>query len=373
MNGLIPSECRAGWSRRSQSSTRVFANHVAVARSKRPGGVMRRGAILSAIAFIVAAAAATTSFATAPGKNGKIAFRRYLDGDQTHGAIFVINPDGSGFRQLTHTPNGVVDDQPDWSSDGAQLAFSSNRDKIGRSRSSIYSAIFTVHADGSGLTRVSAECPLPSPDPVGCPYDFLPSFSPEGKQVVFGSAPGVIMAMDSDGQNSRVLVKATAADTGHTGYTVTDAQLSPNGKRLLFVRDNRGALKPKNGKAVYVASKQGTGARRVTPWSLGGGDNPDWSPDGKWVLFRSNEELVQQSQIYVIHSDGSGLKQLTHFKKGTIVTSSSFSPDGRWIVYGSSGVAGQADLYVMRADGTGVRQLTHTRLWESAPDWGPSR
>ena len=334
---------------------------------------MRKRVALFMLTFLLAAITATTSFATVPGKNGKIAFRRYFDKNQSHGAIFVINPDGSGLREVTHTPTDVVDDQPDWSSDGAELVFSSNRDKVSRSRKSIYSAIFTVRVDGSGLTRLSAECASPSPDPVGCPYDFLPSFSPDGKHVVFASAPGVIMAVDSDGQNSRVLVKGTAADTGRTGYTVTDAQLSPDGRRLLFVRDNRGALKPKNGKAVYVASKQGTGARRVTPWSLGGGDNPDWSPDGKWILFRSNDELVEQSQIYVIHPDGGGLKQLTQFKKGTIVTSSSFSPDGKWIVFGSSGVASQADLYVMRADGTGVRRLTHTRLWESAPDWGPSR
>jgi Tol biopolymer transport system component len=333
---------------------------------------MRKGAIPAIVTLIVAGLVAATSSATPPGKNGKIAFRRYFDRNQSHGAIFVINPDGSGLRQVTDTPNQVVDDQPDWSNDGTLLAFSSNRDKVGRSRTFIYSAIFTVAPDGSALTRLSPECPSPAPEGKGCPYDYLPSFSADGKEVVFGRAPGVVMTMGSDGQSSHAVVKGTS-DGLRTGYTVTDAQLSPNGKRLLFVRDNRGALKPKNGKAIYVAGRQGTGARRVTPWSLGGGDNPDWSPDGKWILFRSNEELAAQVQIYVIHPDGTGLRQLTRFKKGTVVTSSSFSPDGKWIVYGASGVAGQADLYVMRADGTGARALTHTRTWESAPDWGPAR
>lgn len=329
---------------------------------------------LGLLAAVTAAVVTSSSQATMPGKNGQIAFRRYFDRNHTHGAIFVLNPDGSGLRQVTRTPKRVVDDQPDWSSNGTLLVFASNRDKVGRARKSIiYSAIFTVRPDGSGLTRLSPECESPPPEPIGCPYDYSPSFSADREQVMFGSAPGVVMIMDNDGENSHAVVNATTRDTEHTGYNVTDAQLSPDGKRLLFVRNNRGALKPKDGKAIYVATKQGKAARRVTPWNLGGHDNPDWSPDGKWILFRSNEELVDQSQIYVIHPDGSGLRQLSHFKKGTIVTSSSFSPDGKWIVYGATGVAGQADLFVMRADGTGSRAVTRTKAWESAPDWGPAR
>ena len=328
---------------------------------------------LGLVAVVMTGVVTSSSQATMPGKNGQIAFRRYFDRNHSHGAIFVINPDGSGLREITRTPKLVVDDQPDWSSDGELLVFASNRDKVGRSAKSIYSAIFTVRADGSELTRLSPECTSPAPDAVGCPYEFLPSFSRDGTQIVFARAPGVVSVIGSDGENSRVVVNATAPDSEHTGYTVTDAQLSPDGKRLLFVRDNHGALKPRDGKAIYVATNRGKAPRRVTPWNLGGGDNPDWSPDGKWILFRSNEELVAQPQVYVIHPDGTGLRQLTHFTRGTTVTSSSFSPDGKWIVYGSTGAAGQADIFVMRADGTGSRAVTRTKDWESAPDWGPAR
>src|SRR5262249_45474146 len=91
--------------------------------------------------------------------------------------------------------------------------------------------------------------------------------------------------------------------------------------------------------------------------------------DGKWILFHSYERVdSKQPQIYLIHPDGSGLRQLTHFKDGTIVTSSSFSPDGRSIVFASTGVGGNADLFVMKADGTGMHPITRTKLWDSAPD-----
>jgi hypothetical protein len=47
--------------------------------------------------------AATAAWATAPGKNGKIAFRRYLNKKHSRGALFTVNPDGSATRQITHT------------------------------------------------------------------------------------------------------------------------------------------------------------------------------------------------------------------------------------------------------------------------------
>ena len=37
-------------------------------------------------------------------RNGQIVFRRYFDPDQTKGAIFTMNPDGSHIRQITHPP-----------------------------------------------------------------------------------------------------------------------------------------------------------------------------------------------------------------------------------------------------------------------------
>ena len=96
-----------------------------------------------------------------------------------------------------------------------------------------------------------------------------------------------------------------------------------------------------------------------------------FSPSGS-VLFRSyaNDDS-RQSDFWTVRSDGSDLRQLTHFDKGTLVLSASYSPDGAWIVHASDGVGGNADLFVMRADGTGNRPLTHTEAWDSAPDWAP--
>jgi Tol biopolymer transport system component len=124
--------------------------------------------------------------------------------------------------------------------------------------------------------------------------------------------------------------------------------------------------------AIFVVNADGRHSRQLTPWSLDAGDDPDWSPKGKLIVFRSNESGAGQSQIYVIRPNGSGLRQITRFKTGTTVLSYSFSPDGKWIAFAKTGRGGQPDVFVMRANGTSMRPVTRTTAWDSAPDWGPA-
>jgi hypothetical protein len=37
---------------------------------------------------------------------GQIVFHRWFDPDETKGAIFTMNPDGSHVHQITHSPEG---------------------------------------------------------------------------------------------------------------------------------------------------------------------------------------------------------------------------------------------------------------------------
>ena len=76
-----------------------------------------RNATLSALlaAAVVLGLAAAVAHATAPGKNGRIAFVRYrLSDNPVWAEIWVINPDGSRERQVSYAPRGYVDLAPDW-------------------------------------------------------------------------------------------------------------------------------------------------------------------------------------------------------------------------------------------------------------------
>jgi TolB protein len=321
----------------------------------------------SAVAIVVALGAlAASAIATAPGRDGAIAFRRYLGPDRTKGAIFVAAPDGSGERQLTRPRGKASDDYPDAGPGGSFVAFQ----RCGPNTCGIY----VVGSDGTGLRRVDDGCARLPPK---CTDNSYPAISPDGREIAFVRAFGRIRkdqidhvgiyVMRLDGSHLRRVTlpaRRSAEDA--------DPQWSPDGKRIVFVRHNVTA-KPANRQAIYTIGADGAGLRRVTPYDLAAGDGPDWSPDGTQILFRAPEtEDFLHSNVYAIHPDGTGLHQISHVAPGSKVYSSSFSPDGASITLGMSGVGGAPDVYTMHLDGTAIAPVTRTPQWDSAPDWAAS-
>jgi TolB protein len=307
-------------------------------------------------------------------QNGRIAFKRYLDSGHSTGALFTIEASGKRERSITKPKPGVKDDQPDWSRDGSLLVFE-------RCAPDRPCAVYTVRPDGSELTQLSPQCKASGPDiETKCEDGPRASFLPDGRHVVYTRATGKvrhfpgwdqienseIVLRDVNGANLRVLIRSRS----YAG-DLLEAHFAADGSRFVYVRANSPIAKPALTHALFVARADGSGQRRITPWSLDAGDNPDWSPNGKLILFRSFEGGATQSQIYVVRPDGGGLRPLTRFKPGTIVLSYSFSPDGKSITFAKSGRGGEPDVFVMRANGTQIRPVTRSALWDSAPDWGP--
>jgi TolB protein len=188
---------------------------------------------------------------------------------------------------------------------------------------------------------------------------------PNGEQWIEHSD---LVVRDLDGGNARVVIRSRPYEGDYAS-----AHFAPDGSRLLYVRQNSTLTKPAGKHALFVASADGKSRRQITPWTLDGGDNPDWSPDGKLIVFRAPAHQFENSQVYVVRPDGTGLRRLTRFKAGTSVLSYSFSPDGKWITFAKAEPGGEPDIFVMRTDGTGIRKVTRSPLWDSAPDWGPAR
>jgi len=323
--------------------------------------------------------------ATPPGRNGVIAFERYhYSDDPLWAEIWVVNPDGTGERRVSHAPRGLLDRAPDWSPDGSRIVF--------RRCSSDYDtcSIWSVGANGSGEKRLTPSCGRGArPGTASCPWDDSPAYSPDGRQIAFvrdadpkGSG---LMVADSGLRHTR-RVFSFGSRAGTPG--IAGPAWSPDGKRLAFVvhNDNGRRFKPVNGLAVFVVHVDGAGLHRVTPWKLRAGGGPeglDWSPDGSRILFRSQpSEIDSGGNIYTVLVNGRGLRQLTHFDESATdpgaLRVGSYSPDGGSILFATYRGAYEAppdnnlpDLFVMSADGTDMRPITRSKEWDGDPDWGP--
>ncbi len=106
---------------------------------------------------------------------------------------------------------------------------------------------------------------------------------------------------------------------------------------------------------LWVINSDGTNLRRLTH-SPGQAFSPVWSPDGKWIAFGCTPESGADG-ICIIRPDGTNLKPLLESQHS--VSPSSWSPDGRSIAYtGYVEDTAREQVFVMKADGTQQRQVT---------------
>ncbi|MDP9301777.1 MAG: hypothetical protein M3P43_12940 [Actinomycetota bacterium] len=320
------------------------------------GGPKRERRIARRVLIIVVVAAtalitagALPAHATAPGENGRIAFRVYFNNAHTRGAIFTIRPDGTGLIQVTHRGKVLLDTEPDWSPDGRWIAF--HRVAAGKP-----TRIFKVRANGTHLTQISKD---PSVE------DLFPAWSPDGKQIAFtryDDSAGLVavFVMRADGTHVRQVTPSK--------YGGQFSQWSPDGTRLVF-----GGGPSRSKQAIFTIRLDGTHARRLTPWKLHAGDGPDWSPDGRWIVLESHQEQDRQDNLYLVHPNGTDLHQITTSPAHVHQWGSySFSPDGTMVTVAHNlGEGLNPDIWVLNLDGSGLRDVTNSAIFESAPDWGP--
>ena len=309
------------------------------------------------------AAVSNATAAASSDLQGKIVFRRFLDDAHSHGALFVMNANGTGIRQITHPPANAVDSlngPPSATPDGSTLVFDrSTPDAAG---------IFRIGLDGRGEREL--------PAPLGVPGDGWPVVSPDGGRVAVARAwghqdqfedlkTGLYVLGISDGARPRLVAAlGYRADVGGASW-------APNGKTIVFSAHNNGLGKPAEGSALFAVGADGRGLHRLTPWETDQQiSGPVFSHDGKTILLRLKPAGQDFGGDYwTVRNDGSSLRRLTHFGPSHTTASAIWSPDGSMILFADSGLGGNDDLYVMRADGGGVRRLTRTPQWESAAVW----
>lgn len=142
--------------------------------------------------------------------------------------------------------------------------------------------------------------------------------------------------------------------------------LSPDGKRVAFVRTLHDGTKAGRKSELFVAGVVGGEARRLTENTVED-VNPVWSPDGKGIAF-GQFDGSNRGTIDVIRADGGGLRTVT--STGREYPDPDYSPNGRNLAY-IADAPNPADsaIYTIRTDGT-ARALVPTGFeFPELPQW----
>ncbi len=116
---------------------------------------------------------------------------------------------------------------------------------------------------------------------------------------------------------------------------VADPQISPDGKRVAFVRVSVNKKKEGYDTAIWMAPADASEAPRV--FTSGLDTNPRWSPDGTRLAFNRAVEKdgkPQPPQVWVLPLQGGEARALTDLPKGA--GAPVWSPDGTTIAFTST-------------------------------------
>ena len=274
--------------------------------------------------------------------NGLIAFVSNRNGPP--GEIYVMNPDGSGQRNITNSP--ASETRPAFSPDGKKIAFI--RD---------FQGIFVMNPDGSGQRQI-----LDGP-PMGFgSITSFPDWSPDGKKIAFNGT----VKSSSDGADVYVI---NADGTGLTRLTTDPADdsspaWSPDGTKIAF-SSIRNRVPNEVNYEIYVMNADGSNQTRITN-NTKFDSGPAWSPDGRRIAFTSRRD--DNFEVYVMNADGSNQTRLT--KNPEQDSDPKWSADGTKIVFLSSRDGRFGEIYTMNPDGSGLVNLTNTEgVFEMDPSW----
>lgn len=225
--------------------------------------------------------------------------------------IYTVSVDGTNQKQITKGDKSMS--SPRWSPNGKKIAFVTG------------GQIWMMDADGDDkeqITKISTGASNPV-------------WSPDGRWIAFNS--DVYPECTSDECNAR---KEASAETSKVKAIVTE--------RLLY--RHWVEWRDKKRTHVFIVPSNGGVARDVTPgdfdappYGASTGKDYAFSPDSKEIAFLKNPDKVEavstNSDVFIVSIQGGAPRNITVANKG-YEASPAYTPDGKYILYRSQMTAG---------------------------------
>jgi len=274
-----------------------------------------------------------------------------LDQNTKPKQIYVVAINGGFPRQITR--DGTDNERPRWSPDSRQIYFVSNRDGS--------SQVWRMDADGGGareITHLSTES------------DGI-LLSPDGKKIVFLSSVYPECGSDDACNKNRIAEDAK---------NKVQARIFTS---LLYRHWNH--WESKRRQHIFSMNADSTEVKDLTPgdrdsppFSLGGPDDYAISPDSAEVAFSTNLDanlaISTNSDIFTIPIGGGDAKKISTSPGGD--NAPLYSPDGKYIAFRSQARAGyESDLWRLmvyeRSTGRIANLSEGLDYWVESMTWTP--